>query len=83
MCGIKIDGENHFTIAPKIEGKFTYTNAEHDSVYGRVISSWRKQDGKTVFTVTMPANMAADIILPNGTKQNVTEREYIYEKTSV
>lgn len=83
MCGIKIDGENHFTIAPKDEGKSTYANAEYDSVYGRGISSWRMQDGKTVFTVTIPINTSADIILPNGIKQNVTEREYIYEKTSV
>lgn len=79
MCGIKVDGENHFTIAPKPGGKFTYANAEYDSVYGKVISGWKKQTGKTIFTVTIPANTSADIILPNGTKQTVTAGEYNFE----
>lgn len=79
MCGIKVDGENHFTIAPKPGGRFTFANTEYQSVYGKVISGWKKQTGKTIFTVTIPANTSADIILPNGTKQTVTAGEYNFE----
>lgn len=36
MCGIKVSGENEFTIAPKAGGKFTFAGCEYQSVYGKV-----------------------------------------------
>lgn len=36
MCGIKVSGENEFTIAPKAGGKFTFAWCEYQSVYGKV-----------------------------------------------
>ena len=36
MCGIKVSGENEFTIAPKAGGKFTFAECEYQSVYGKV-----------------------------------------------
>ncbi len=71
MCGIHVDGENHFTIAPRPGGNFAFAKAAYDSVYGRVESCWKRQDGKTVFEITIPANCTAEFILPDGTKQTV------------
>ena len=36
MCGIKVSGENQFTIAPKAGGKFTFAKCQYQSVYGKV-----------------------------------------------
>ncbi len=71
MCGIRVDGENHFTIAPKPGGHVTYAGAKYDSIYGTVESKWEKQDGKTVYTITVPANCSAKIILPGGRTETV------------
>ena len=51
VCGIRVAGENHFVIAPRPGGTLTYAKAGYDSVYGRVESSWRKEDSKQVFDI--------------------------------
>lgn len=78
MCGIKVDGENHFIIAPKPGGHFDFAKAEYDSVYGKVVSGWKKQKEKFVFEIEIPTNCTANIILPNGTKQTVTAGKYAF-----
>ncbi len=79
MCGIRVDGENHFTIVPKPGGHFTFANAKYQSVYGKVISGWKKQEDKYIFEFEIPANTTADIFLPNGKKQTITAGKYNLE----
>lgn len=43
----------------------------YQSVYGLVESGWEKKDGKTVYTIKIPCNCTAEIILPNGKNQTV------------
>ena len=71
MCGIRVDGENHFAIAPRPGGHFTHAGAKYNSIYGAVESKWERQEGKTIYTITVPANCAAEIMLPGGTKKAV------------
>lgn len=71
MCGIHVDGENHFTIAPKPGGSFTYAKAEYQSIYGQVESFWKKEDSKYVVHVTIPCNTTAEVILPDGSHYQV------------
>ena len=66
MCGISVEGENHFTVKPLPGGHFTHAEAEYESIYGRIKSGWKREDRKTVFTVTVPSNTTADVILPDG-----------------
>ena len=68
MCGIRVAGENRFTIAPRPGGSFTFAEARYNSVYGMVESRWEKQDGVTVFTITVPANGTAEVLLPDGSR---------------
>ncbi|MBQ6545144.1 MAG: family 78 glycoside hydrolase catalytic domain [Lachnospiraceae bacterium] len=63
MCGIRVDGENHFTIAPLPGGHFTFASAEYASIYGTVGAGWEKKDGGIVYTVTVPANCTAAVCL--------------------
>ena len=76
MCGIRVDGENHFTIAPRPGGNFTFARAGYDSVYGTVESSWKRGNGKTVYTFSVPANCTAELILPNGETRELSAGVY-------
>ena len=75
MCGIKVSGENKFTIAPKAGGKFTFAKCEYQSVYGKVSCGWQRQNGKTTYNIVIPANTTAKFILPSGEK-TLTAGEY-------
>ena len=79
MCGIKIDGENHFTIKPVYGGKFTYANAKYNSIYGTVESGWKRENGNVIFEMTIPSNTTAEVILPDGTMKTVSTGTYKYE----
>lgn len=76
MCGIKVAGKNHFTIAPLPGGTLSFAKAEYNSVYGKVACGWEKKDGKVTYTVTIPSNTTADIILLDGRKQTVVTGNY-------
>ncbi len=71
MCGVQVDGENHFVIAPRPGGHFDHAGVEYSSVFGRVESGWKRSGGKTVYTFTVPANCTARICLPDGTSRTV------------
>ena len=77
-CGIRVDGENHFTVAPRPGGHLTYAEAAYESIYGRIVSRWEKQDRKTVFTVTVPANCSAAVRLPDGSERRQETGTEIY-----
>ena len=66
VAGIQPDGENRFVIKPIPGGTLTYARASYQSLYGTVESGWEKKEGCTVFTVTVPGNTSARLVLPNG-----------------
>ena len=68
-CGIRVDGENHFVVAPRPGGHLDYAEAAYDSVYGRIQSGWKREGGSTSFTVTVPANCTANVRLPDGSER--------------
>lgn len=69
MCGIQVVGENYFVIAPRPGGQFGYASAEYTSIYGKVVSAWKRTESGVEFTVIMPSNCNALVRLPNGTEQ--------------
>ena len=81
MCGIRVEGENHFVIAPKPGGHFTRAEASYVSVYGKAESAWKRENGKRQYVITVPANCAADILLPGGTKETVSAGTYTYTES--
>lgn len=76
MCGIKVAGENRFTVAPTPGGHFTIAKAEYDSVYGTVKSGWRKDGDSWVYEIEIPPNCAADVII-GGKKETVGPGRHI------
>jgi len=80
MCGIRVEGENRFTVAPRPGGSFTHAGAKYQSIYGTVESRWERRDGKMVYTVTIPANCTAELLLPGGLKRELTAGAYTFEE---
>ena len=68
MCGINVDGENHFVIKPQPGGSFTFANAEYKSIYGTIKSGWKKTDRGYQYEIEIPANCTANIIINGETK---------------
>jgi len=64
MCGIRVAGENRFTVSPLPGGSFTRAKASYDSAWGRVESGWERDERGTVYKITVPANCTAEVRLP-------------------
>lgn len=76
MCGVQMDGENHFLIAPHPGGHFDHAEVRYSSVFGKVESGWKRKDGKTVYTFLIPANCTATVILPGREVLELTAGDY-------
>jgi alpha-L-rhamnosidase len=64
-------GYRRFRVAPRPGGGLTWVEAELDSPYGRIASSWRIEDQTFTLTVTVPSGTRAEAILPDGTNWTV------------
>lgn len=82
MCGIHMGGENHFIIAPKPGGHFTYAKAGYMSVYGKVSSCWEVKEHGIQYCVSVPSNCTALVRLPGGTEvlQSAGEKQYTEQR---
>ena len=78
-----MDGVNHFSIRPMHGGSFTYASAEYTSVYGRVKSSWRRENGKTIYEIEVPANTTATVRIGNDITELVEAGKHVYEEVSI
>jgi alpha-L-rhamnosidase len=77
MAGIETDeaapGYKHVLIQPRPGGGFTRVKASHETMYGKVGSAWRLEDGRFELVVEIPANTRATVRLPGAQLANVTE----------
>ena len=76
-AGIEIDpkapGYKHILIQPRPGGGFTSVKASHDSIYGKVSSSWTLADGRFDLTVEVPPNTKATVRLPLAQAASISE----------
>ena len=64
VCGIRVDGENHFVIEPCPGGTLEAAKASYKSIFGTVESAWSKKEGTITYSITVPANTTATLKLP-------------------
>lgn len=57
-------GYQEFVVEPITGGTLTWAEASYESLYGTIRSKWSLEDGKARYTVTIPANTTAEVILP-------------------
>jgi alpha-L-rhamnosidase len=65
-------GYKNIIIKPEIVGDISYANANHQTLYGNIVSQWKKTSGGFELYVEIPVNTTATIYLPS-TGVNVTE----------
>ncbi len=65
VCGIRLNNGT-LTIAPKPSELLEYAQARWDSPLGSIESKWRYEDGRIILEVSLPANVCAEIRLPDG-----------------
>ncbi len=66
-AGIKLDenrpGFEHVIFAPLTDSRLSYVKASIDSRKGLVKSEWKTENGKTIYTFTVPEGVDATVIL--------------------
>ena len=76
VCGIRPDGENHFVLVPIPGGCLTHAKASYHSLYGKVECGWEKTDNGMRYTVSVPANTTAELMLVNGERRILSSGTY-------
>tara|TARA_R110001599_G_scaffold3619_6_gene20058 strand:+ start:13016 stop:15874 length:2859 start_codon:yes stop_codon:yes gene_type:complete len=67
MAGIKSEQAAYktFVIAPDIpKNDINYVSASHESIHGKISSSWKKEGGKLLLKVSIPVNTKATVFIP-------------------
>ncbi len=66
-------GFKHIILKPEPVDGLTYVNASYKSIYGRIVSNWRRDKGNFKWDVTIPANTTATVYVPAKDVTSVTE----------
>ena len=69
-------GFHHLVVQPHFDASLPQLNVEYDSLYGTIISDWQASTHQ--FTITLPANVTATVILPNRRPESVGSGRHTY-----
>jgi alpha-L-rhamnosidase len=85
LAGIRSDpdqpGFRHILIRPYPAGDLTFVKASHQTPYGTIVSSWKRDGGAFTLDVTIPPNTTATVTLPNGEKNEIESGTYSFRAT--
>ncbi len=77
VAGIDLDpaqpGYKHIIVHPQTDGPLSWVLAHHDCLYGRIESSWRRNEKEVAMNVVIPPNTTATIYVPTEDARSVTE----------
>lgn len=77
LAGIYPDEENpgfkNVIIKPSLCGDLTFATAAYNSLYGKIVSSWKLVDGDLLLDVEIPPNTTATIYVPSINQSKITE----------
>jgi alpha-L-rhamnosidase len=65
------DGFKSFIIKPGMLAKLKWVKAEYDSVYGKIASKWKLENGKLKIKVAVPPNTTAKLFIPTTNPQSI------------
>ena len=78
VAGIQsTDGFRHITLKPDFSvPEMNNIRASYQSIYGMIVSQWKKEQGRLLWHVEIPANTEATLYLPDGTKKTLGSGSY-------
>ena len=79
IAGIKAaePGFKHIAMAPDFcVDEIDHIDASYNSIYGKIVSRWRKEHGQLFWHVEIPANTKATLRLPDGEKKTLGSGSY-------
>ena len=76
LCGIRLEA-GKITVKPHPCRELSFAEAEWKSPAGTIISKWTYQDDTVIFDIEVPGQ--AEIILPDGTNEQVKAGKHHYE----
>lgn len=86
LAGIKSDPEDmafkHIIMKPEVIGGLDFVKASYRSVYGKISSEWKVNDGKLVWDLTIPANTSATVYVPAAKQEDVLESGHRVSNTN-
>ncbi len=68
-------GFDKVIIAPKVVGDLTWAEGSYRSVRGEITSAWKIENNEFKYTLTIPGNTTAKVILPARDMESTFERE--------
>ncbi|MBO7536211.1 MAG: family 78 glycoside hydrolase catalytic domain, partial [Bacilli bacterium] len=76
--GINVKCENEFLLKPIIGGKVTNASGSYDSIYGKISLSWKRENDKVIFDISIPSNTKA-LFSYNGVEKELNYGTYHFE----
>jgi alpha-L-rhamnosidase len=77
LGGINYDPERpgfkHVILRPHPVGDLNWVRASHVSVYGKIVSDWKLEDGKLHWRIVVPPNTTATAYIPTTSLNHVLE----------
>ena len=72
-------GYKHIILKPDFNtDEIDDINSSYMSIYGKIVSKWRKENGYVKWNVEIPANTTATLFMPDGTKTNIGSGKYSF-----
>ncbi len=65
---VKNPGYKHIILQPKFGGHFGFISGGFESIYGKIEAGWERDGDVIRYSVTVPANTYASIVLPEGAR---------------
>ncbi|MDR2178651.1 MAG: glycoside hydrolase family 78 protein [Treponema sp.] len=82
VCGINVE-DGHIRIQPYPNPALGYAGARYLSPLGEIRSGWKYSDGCITYTITIPCNQSAEIILPGGCRHNAGPGTWHYDEAGI
>jgi hypothetical protein len=75
LAGIRQTDESvafdHILIQPEVAGDITHVKGSYESLYGTIISEWKREGRLFTLNVTIPANTKATVYIPGAAGKRV------------
>ncbi len=72
-------GMQNFIVKPNPVGDLTYANTSYESMYGKVVVNWKREDATAAYHIEIPANCSAKVYIPSLSKAGIQEGAVLAE----